>query len=108
MPATSPYTPTVIASAIVDQHHHLLHERRVGDGAQRDDDDLGRQDEVGADRALDLVFLERHQVDRRVGQRADQFGVVRGILFGAVQELVRQLLDSPRSRGTRRRPSAAA
>jgi hypothetical protein len=42
---------------------------RVGHRAQRDHDDLGRQDEVGAHRALDLVLLERHQVDLRVGQR---------------------------------------
>jgi hypothetical protein len=31
----------------------------VGDGAERDDDDFGRKHEVGADRALDLVGLER-------------------------------------------------
>ena len=37
--------------------------------AERDRDDLGREDEVGAHRALDLVLLERDQVDRRVGHR---------------------------------------
>jgi hypothetical protein len=47
------------------------------DGAQRDHDDLGRQDEVGADRALDLVLLEARP-GRRSGRPAPrQLGAVR-------------------------------
>ena len=48
-----------------DQHRDLRDEGGVGHRAERDRDDLGREDEVGAHRALDLVLLERDQVDRR-------------------------------------------
>ncbi len=42
--------------------------RRVGHDAERDHDDLGGEDEVGAHRALDLRLLERDEVDRRIGE----------------------------------------
>jgi len=45
------------------QHDETLHERCGGHGAERDHDDLGGQDEVGADRPLDLVPLQLEKVD---------------------------------------------
>ena len=76
------------------EHQHLRRERGVGHGAQRDGDDLGREDEVGANRALDLVLLEGHQVDRRVGQRLLQPGTLGLDLLLRMQETVRQLLEA--------------
>ncbi len=54
-----------------DAGHHRdpRHERRVGDDAERDHDDLRRQDEVGADRALDLLLLQRDEIDGGIGER---------------------------------------
>ena len=47
-----------------DEHRDAYAESRGGDRAQRDHDDLRRQDEVGADGALDLVASRRAtQVD---------------------------------------------
>jgi hypothetical protein len=61
--------------------------------AERDHDDLGRQDEVGADRALDLVALDVEQVGvGRHGRR--QLLVVRRVLGRAVQEFVGQFLET--------------
>jgi hypothetical protein len=48
-------------------------------------DDLGREDEVGADRALDLVALEDDQVDAGIGQHLDDLGVVGVVLDLGVQ-----------------------
>ena len=92
-----------------DQHRDLRRRTARCDGAERDRDDLGRQDEVGAHRALDLVLLERDQVDRRVGQpRARQ--LARGALRlpARCAGTCARASRSPRSTGTRRRSSAAA
>ena len=40
------------------QHHRLPHQVHLGQLGQRDGHDLGREDEVGADRAADLAVLE--------------------------------------------------
>ena len=76
------------------QHRDAGAEGRAGHRAQRDRDDLGRQHEVGADRALDPGLLESHRVHRRVGQRARARGVLRVVLVAPVQEAVRQLLEA--------------
>ncbi len=52
-----------------DEHAELYAQRRRGDGSQGDDDDLGRQNEIGANSALDLVLLEGYKVDFRVSKR---------------------------------------
>jgi hypothetical protein len=66
------------------EHRDLRGEGLVGDGAERDDDDFGREHEVGADRPLDLVGFERRQVDRFVAQRGSQLlGVLRFVVFVA-------------------------
>ena len=62
---------------------------------QRDDDDLGREDEVGAHGALDLVLLERHQVDRGVGERMHELGLVRLVLGLAVQDSLCAIFSTP-------------
>jgi chromate transporter len=79
-----------------DRHEHRepRHERLRGDGAERDHDDLGREDEVGAHRAFDLVALERDHVNAFVRERLDVRGVMLGILGLAVQVLVREFLDA--------------
>ena len=76
-----------------DQHRQLRPEILPGHGAQGDGDDLGREDEVGAHRALDLVLFHLRQVDGGVGQRGLQFGIVRVGLF-LVQELVGDFLEA--------------
>ena len=48
-----------------DQHGDPHAERGGRHGAERDDDDLRGEDEVGAHGALDLVALDGAQVDRR-------------------------------------------
>ena len=62
--------------------------------AQGNGDDFGRENEVGANRALDLVFLQGHQVYRRVLQRLQQLGLMGRVVFCAVQKLVGQLLKA--------------
>ena len=76
------------------QHRHLRGERRPRHGAQRDRDDFTRQDEVGADRPLDLVALEGDQIDGRVRQSLGQLGAVGLVLVGAVQVAVGDLLEA--------------
>ena len=58
-------------------------------GAERDHDDLGGEDEVGADRALDLVALECDQIDLGIGHRRDELAVMGGVFGtdGADQQL---------------------
>ncbi|MNY11512.1 hypothetical protein D3C86_1445440 [compost metagenome] len=76
------------------EHHHLLGQRRFGHDAEGDGDDFRREDEVGADRALDLVLLERHQVDCRIGHGFNQlrmFGLILGL---AVQEFMGEFLET--------------
>ncbi|MNC54334.1 hypothetical protein D3C75_1038120 [compost metagenome] len=53
------------------EHDDLLTQRRSGNGAQGDCNDLCRENEVGANRALDLGLLEGHQIDVRVRYRFD-------------------------------------
>ena len=57
---------------------------------------------------LILSFSKRHQVDRGVGQRLRQFGVPRGLVVAWRAGTCARASRSPRSRGRRRRPSAAA
>ncbi|MNM86672.1 hypothetical protein D3C81_988320 [compost metagenome] len=76
----------------IDEHGHrqrdhhqgadLVDERRRGDHTQRQHDDFGREDEVGADRALHLVLLPRDHVHLRIGQRLAPLGLVFGVLVG--------------------------
>ncbi|MEZ5459655.1 MAG: hypothetical protein R3E65_10250 [Steroidobacteraceae bacterium] len=75
-----------------DEHRQLRHERLVADRAERDHDDLGRQDAVGAI-ALDLVFLQRHQIDGLVGDGGDVLRVLRRRL-GLVEQLLGDLFES--------------
>jgi hypothetical protein len=49
---------------------------------------------VGAHRAGDLFLLQRHQVERRIGQVSQLLGVLRRVFVGGVQPLVRQLFDT--------------
>ena len=62
--------------------------------AQRDGDDFSRQNEVSANRTLDLVFFQRQQIHLRLtcggGQRLAFFG----LFIFAVHELVRQFLKT--------------
>ena len=74
------------------ERDHLLHERRGGQGAQRDHHDLGRQHEVGAHRTLHLVLLEGHQIHRRIGHGLQPF--TRLPLVAVMQKLVRELFDA--------------
>ncbi|MNI97994.1 hypothetical protein D3C73_1567500 [compost metagenome] len=69
----------------------MLGQRRIGHDAKGDGDDFRRKNEVGADRALDLVLFERHQIDRRIRHRLDQFGMF-GLVFSlAVEEFMGEL-----------------
>jgi len=74
------------------QHRDAHADAGVGDGAQCDHDDLGRQDEVGAHRAGDLGALGGDQIDRGIGDRLDQRLVVRAIVGGVVQPAVGELV----------------
>jgi hypothetical protein len=76
------------------QHGDLRRELRAGHSAQRDGDDLARQDEVGPHRPPDLVALEGDQIDLRIGQRLRQFDTVGLVLGCVVQEPVRQFLEA--------------
>ena len=77
-----------------DQHRDLQAERLRGHGAERDHDDLGGEDEVGADRALDLVLLERDHVDVRRHDRMRELLLVRGRLVATGEVPVGDLLDA--------------
>ena len=75
-------------------HHAELGEQGgAGHTAQGDGDDLGREDEVGADGATDLVLLQRHQVHRWIGQGFGQRSVL-GVVLGAVDQPVPDLLEA--------------
>jgi hypothetical protein len=89
-----------------DQHRHALAERGRGHGAEGDHHDLGRQDEVGAHRALDLVLLEGDQVDVGVGQGLQRLAVLASSSASNAGTCARAS-RSPRSTG-RRRPASAA
>ncbi|KAG1079636.1 hypothetical protein G6F40_016223 [Rhizopus arrhizus] len=64
------------------QRQQLVGEGRGGHHAQGQHDDLGREDEVGADRALHLVLLPRHHVHLCVGQRLAPLGLALGVVIG--------------------------
>ena len=51
------------------QHQHPGSERGVRDRPQCNDDDLGREYEIGAHSALDLLLLDRDEVGFGVGER---------------------------------------
>jgi hypothetical protein len=76
-----------------DQHAQLRREGLALHGAQRDGDDFGREDEVGAHRALDLVLFHRDHVDRGVGH-GFLVALGTGVVLFLVQELVRELLGA--------------
>ena len=64
-----------------------LHRKRIAvEAGERDRHDLGRQDEVGADRALDLARLE---LGRRVG--GEQFGFVMMVAADFLPDLLGRL-----------------
>jgi hypothetical protein len=91
------------------QHTDLGNKGRSRHCAQRDGNDLGREDEIGADSALDLVALELHQVHS--GCRSPH-GPVRPcglrLLLSSVQQPVRQFFGPFVAQERRRQPSAAA
>ncbi|MNE39233.1 hypothetical protein D3C80_1331750 [compost metagenome] len=76
------------------QHDDLLGQRRVSHDTQGNGDDFRRQDEVGTHRPLDLGFFKSHQVNAGIGNGLLARLVLCLILFLAVQELVRQLLET--------------
>ncbi|MDT4856299.1 hypothetical protein FQZ97_906860 [compost metagenome] len=76
------------------EHGELDAQGLAGHGAEADDDDFRRENEVGTHRALDLIALEGDQVDRGVDQCSRQLGFVGLHLGRAVQQLVRQLLEA--------------
>ena len=73
------------------QHHHLPAEIGRGDRAQGNGDDFGRQDEVSAHRAFDLVALEADHVGGRVGQGPHLLFMVGLVLVCGMQKAVGQL-----------------
>ncbi len=76
------------------QHRQLGRERRLCNRPERDRDDLGRKNEIGAHGALDLVTLQCRQIGVRVDESLRQFGPM-GEIFAAVgQEPVGQLLEA--------------
>ena len=79
---------------MLDEHRDLRRERRCRDGAERDRDDLCRQDEIGAHRAFDLLALERDDVDRRIGHRVRELRMVRVVFGLAVHEAVCELFEA--------------
>ena len=76
------------------KHRDLLAETGQGHGAKSDGDDFCREDKVGADRAFDLVLLERQHVHFGVGHGLQQFLMLRLIIGLAVEELVREFLEA--------------
>ena len=75
------------------QHRDLLAQGGGADGAQRDDNDLRRENEVGADGALDLVAFKGLHVGFAVGQRRQsRLALLLGVFL--VQELVGQLFGA--------------
>jgi len=69
-------------------------ERLVGDGAERDDDNLGREHEVGTDGPLDLVSFESRQVNIIFGQQRQLPSVLGVVIVTAMQPAVSQFLGS--------------
>ena len=67
-----------------DQRDGRRHQRQMPEAGERDRHDLGRQDEVGADRALDLELLEL----RRIGHGVDQLL----LMLVVVEQLLGDLL----------------
>ena len=73
------------------QHHRALDDRLRRDGRQRDCHDLGRQDQIGPDRAGDLLVFERLRIDRGLAGVAmrvmpgDQFLELLGAFEAQVQ-----------------------
>ena len=59
---------------------------------------ISAENEVGANRALDLVTLEGDEVDVGVGQRPEDFGAVGVVPRLGVQQLVGQLLNPSKHR----------
>jgi len=82
------------------RRRHRRHDRRlVREGgrlyrAQRDHDDLGGEDEIGANRAAYLVLLEGDHVDVGIEQRVLQRLLGGRVVVRAVQEAVRELLEA--------------
>ncbi|MNL11982.1 hypothetical protein D3C87_1328410 [compost metagenome] len=74
------------------QHRHLAREIRARHRPEADDDDFGRQDEVGPNGALDLVAFKRNHVHRCVLQGLRARLVVALVRFAMRQEFVRQFL----------------
>ncbi len=74
------------------QHPDLAAEGCLCHRAQRDDDDLRRQDDVGPDRPADLLPLDRENVHGRIGQCPHVGSLLRALL--AMQEPVKDLVDT--------------
>jgi hypothetical protein len=78
-----------------DANHHgdARRERRLGHEPERDHDDLGGQDEIRADRALDLLLLDRHEVDGGIGKALEQHPFP-GLVLVPVQEAMSDLFEA--------------
>ena len=79
-----------------DRHQHpdAGAERCGADDAERDHDDLRREDEIRADRTFDLVAFEGDQVDRRVCSGCADGGAGGNGVLGGMQPTVRELLEA--------------
>ena len=65
-----------------------------GDRSQRNNDDLRRKNEIGANGALYLLLFESHQIACGVGHGSDQLLVKHFVFGGRMQEGMRQFLEA--------------
>ena len=76
------------------QHTNSLQHGCARHRAQRDDNDFCRQYEVRSHGADDLVALESHHINLRIGHRGQQLRLLGRVFAGAMQEAVGQLFKA--------------